>query len=366
MGYIQTISFKNFRNFKQFKSNFSSSCNVILGRNGTGKTNILEGLSLLEKGKGFKKDKIQNFINFDNQNFGFNIQSLFNYDGINLNVEIFNSDKNLKKILINNNGNKDSIDHFESLFSILYFLPEMERLFLVSRMLRRNFLDRLIYSQDKKYNIVVNKYKKSVSERQILIKNIDYDENWIEKIEYNISNFGTIIYEKRFQHIEKINDILKKLNIKKSIYTNFQLQIKDDFLEKYINTTNLKELYLAELKNNRKIDFISGRCSIGPHLSDFEGFDITNNFNLNQLSTGQQKTIILLIIICQCKLLVGSLNLNPIILLDEVCSHLDEINRDLLLYLIEDLKVQVFMTGTEENFFSFLSTKANYCNIDHI
>jgi DNA replication and repair protein RecF len=94
-----------------------------------------------------------------------------------------------------------------------------------------------------------------------------------------------------------------------------------------------------------------------------KGFRKKDNFNINQFSTGQQKTVILLIIIAQCKFLIGTLKLNPIILLDEICSHLDGVNRELLLYLVDQLNVQVFMTGTEKSFFSFLSTKANYYNI---
>jgi len=364
LGYIKNILFENFRNFEKSEFEFDPSCNVILGKNGSGKTNILEGLSLLEKGRGFKKDKVINFINFNNDKLRFNIQSLFQDDELNLNIKIFNSEKNLKKILVNNSFDTETINHFESLFSIIYFLPEMERLFLASPSLRRNFLDRLIFNQEKNYNIVVNTYKKSLSERQLLLKDVNYDESWIEKIEFNICEFGSIIYKKRIEHIENINKILKKLSINKNIYNNFQFKIKDEFLEKNYNIINDGELYLATLKNNRKLDFFSGGCTIGPHRSDFTGFDIRNGFKLNQLSTGQQKTVILLIIISQCKFLINSLKLKPIILLDEVCSHLDKVNRDLLLYLIEGLNVQVFMTGTEENFFTFLSTKANYCNIN--
>ena len=364
MGYIKNILFENFRNFEKSKFEFYPSCNVILGKNGSGKTNILEGLSLLEKGRGFKKDKVSNFINFNNDKLRFNIQSLFQDNGLNLNIKIFNSEKNLKKISVNNSFDTETINHFESLFSIIYFLPEMERLFLVSPSLRRNFLDRLIFNQEKNYNIVVNTYKKLLSDRQLLLKDINYDESWIEKIELNICEFGSIIYKKRIEHIENINKILKKLSINKNIYNNFQLKIKDKFLEKNHTIINDKELYLVTLKNNRKLDFFSGGCTIGPHRSDFTGFDMRNGFKLSQLSTGQQKTVILLIIISQCKFLINSLKLNPIIILDEVCSHLDKVNRDLLLYLIEDLNVQVFMTGTEENFFTFLSTKANYCNIN--
>lgn len=364
MGYIKNIFFRNFRNFDQSKFEFSSSNNVILGKNGSGKTNILEGLSLLEKGKGFKKDKIINFINFNNQGLGFNIQSLFQNDEIKLDIKIYNSERNLKKISVNNNTDKETINHFESLFSIIYFLPEMERLFLMSPSLRRNFLDRLIYNHDKNYNVIINKYKKSLMERQLLLKDKSYDQNWIEKLESNLCEFGSIIYKKRLTHIENINKILKELTLNKNIYKNFQLKIKDEFLEKNQTILMDKELYLLALKNNRKLDFFLGSCSFGPHRSDFEGLDIRNGFNLNQLSTGQQKTVILLIIISQCKFLISCLKLNPIILLDEVCSHLDKINRNLLLYLIEDINVQVFMTGTDENYFSFLSTKANYCNIN--
>ena len=366
MGYIKNICFNNFRNFNKSSFDFSSSTNVILGKNGSGKTNILEGLSLLEKGKGFKKDKITNFINFNNQKLGFNIQSLFQNNEIALDIKIYNSEKNLKKIMVNGNNDRENINHFESLFSIIYFLPEMERLFLSSPSLRRNFLDRLIYNQDKDYNITMNKYKKSLSERQILLKQINYDESWIEKLEINICNYASVIYKKRLNQIELINKILKDLKLNTTIYNNFELKLKDDFLDRNQTIYNKKETYLLALKESRKTDVFFGGCSIGPHRSDLEGFDINNYFNLNQLSTGQQKTIILLIIIAQCKLLVNSLNIYPIILLDEVCSHLDIINRNLILFLIQELNVQVFMTGTEKNFFSFLSTKGNYCNINQL
>ena len=131
--------------------------------------------------------------------------------------------------------------------------------------------------------------------------------------------------------------------------------------------TNSGNIYLKqnffELKNKRRIDTYAGGCSIGPHRSNIVGFNRDTNFNLNQLSTGQQKTVVLLIIISQCTFLINELSIKPIILFDEVCSHLDDFNREILLSLIESLDVQTIMTGTEQNFFSFLSTKASYCNI---
>ena len=95
---------------------------------------------------------------------------------------------------------------------------------------------------------------------------------------------------------------------------------------------------LENLKTNRKIDGIVGGCKIGPHKSDVVGYNVDNNFNINQYSTGQQKTVILLIILAQCNFLINEIKIKPIILFDEVCSHLDTENRELLLHLIEYVK----------------------------
>ena len=363
MGYFKNINFNNYRNFSSYNISFDRGSNVILGKNGSGKTNILEGISLFEKGRGFRKDKIINLINYQNKDKGFKIDSDFKNEKNQLKISIFNSEKNLKKISVNESFEIESIKYFESLFSIIHFLPEMERLFIATPSFRRNFLDRLIFSSDKNYNLIVSSYKKLIYERQLILKKISFDEDWIEKVEKNIIKFGSIIYKKRILHIEIINKILQRISLPKNFSSEFILKLHDDFLEHNSKIYDDIDKYLYKIKNSRKNDFFSGRCAYGPHLSDLIGYNTNDNFNLNQLSTGQQKTIVLLIIIAQSEYLINSLNLKPVILLDEICSHLDLINRELLLYLINKLKVQVFMTGTEKSFFSFLSTKANYCNI---
>ena len=90
---------------------------------------------------------------------------------------------------------------------------------------------------------------------------------------------------------------------------------------------------------------------------------VNKNFPASQLSTGQQKSLVLILILAQCRHLINETNIRPIILMDEVCSHLDETNRLILLKIIEDFNLQTFMTGTEKNLFSFLSTNTNYYNI---
>ena len=117
-----------------------------------------------------------------------------------------------------------------------------------------------------------------------------------------------------------------------------------------------------QLKYNREVDKLIGGAKFGPHRSDFMCF-LNETMPASQLSTGQQKSVVLMIILAQCDYLVNETDIRPIVLMDEVCSHLDETNRSILLKIIEEFDLQTFMTGTEKKFFSFLSTNTNYCNI---
>ena len=358
MGYFNSIDLINFRNFESYSLNFSKNCNVFYGKNGSGKTNILEGISLLSKGRGLRKDKFSNIIKKNCEKFI--IKSDFKSEEIiyNLIAETENINTRLKKKLtVNNDKSSDSLELIYDKTPFLYFLPETERLFQSSPSIRRNLIDQFIYTSHNKYNKLVNRYNKLIQERsKILINN--NDDSWLNQLEKNISADGLQIYSLRG---DQLNILINNLNI---YLKEFDLPFKIDttLIDKFYTSNLQNEDYEETLKNNRKIDVLVGGCAIGPHKSDYM-FSVNNNSFVSQLSTGQQKTIILLMYLSQCKYLSEVKFKQPILLLDEVCSHLDDINRNVLLTLIETFKLQIFMTGTSESLFSFLSTNANFCNI---
>ena len=368
MNFFNKIKLENFRNFKELTINFDNKCNLIVGPNGSGKTNILESISLFEKGRGFRKDLLKNMINNTNQDNMFLINSKFTTKENDLDLILsceLKENKLIKKMLVNDSSSKESIKFFERLYSIIWFIPEMERLFLGSPSLRRNFLDRLIYGVDKDYLSVLNNYKKKILERNKILKQTNYDINWIYHVENEIVDYGLKIYSKRIKHIDILNFEIKSLQVINKDSMNFELIINDNFVTNHKTTeVDFKSQYLLKLKKSRDYDSIVGGCKIGPHKSDIHGFHFGKNLDLILCSTGQQKAVILLIIIAQSKYLINRLNRQPIVLLDEVCSHLDERSRIILLELINSLDVQTFVTGTEKNFFSFLSTKASYYYIN--
>ena len=119
------------------------------------------------------------------------------------------------------------------------------------------------------------------------------------------------------------------------------------------------------MKKSRIFDKKYGGTKIGPHKSDLIAI-INDDFEASLLSTGQQKTLILMILLSQCNLLVNEKSINPILLFDEIGSHLDSNNRQLLLDMINRFKIQFFLTGTDKNLFSFVSTNAEFYNITNI
>ncbi len=362
MAIVKNINLANFRNFSNLNLSFDKKLNIFFGKNGCGKTNILEAISLIAKGRGIRNSSIYNLIKKNRDNFLIknNIEIKYN----NFNVEIFTENKNdkFKKIIkINDDLSTDSLDFLNQSVSYIIFLPEMERLFQTSPSQRRNFLDRLIFSRRNDYNKLINKYKKFLLERIKILQTKIIDDDWLNNVETEICNLGMEIYKERLEQVNFINRNFTTLKNDHKFLFNVKLKIKDDFLNKHISFDE----YLTNLKGSRKFDKVYGGTKLGPHKSDLIAI-INDDFEASLLSTGQQKTVVLMILLSQCNFLVNDKNIKPILLFDEIGSHLDSDNRQILLDMINKFNIQFFLTGTDKNLFSFVSTNAEFYNITNI
>ena len=359
---INKISLNNYRNLCDLEILFKNKVNIFFGDNGSGKTNILESISLLGKGRGIRNSQLLNLINKDKKNFLIESSLEINHNILDVKIFTENNNNKLKKIVsVNNDLSSDTINFLNSSLSFLIFLPEMERLFQSNPSNRRNFIDRLIFTENHNYNKVINKYKKNILERNKILQGNNYDLNWIKTIENEISKMGIEIYKLRYQKLSILNEHIKILNKSNKYNFNIELKIKDDFY----NMNLEQEMYKFSLYKNRDYDKKFGGSKIGPHKSDILG-TVNNNIDSSLLSTGQQKTIVLILILAQCNYLVNVKKIKPIVLLDEICSHLDKTNRKILLDMIKNFDIQFFLTGTEKNLFSFMSTNSEYYNISEL
>ena len=362
MGQVQNISFKNFRNFQSCKLSFNANFNILYGLNGSGKTNILEAISLLGKGRGFRNANLSSLSYKDSETFIINSEYRYNSNLYDLKVYSQAKEEKYKKcISVNNESSKDAENFIYTSISFLFFLPEMERLFLASPNYRRNFIDKLIFSENKNYNKLINKYKINLIERSKVLQSSHYDSSWIDAIEKQISNLAIEIYNARNKQYEILNHHIKMIDNKK----NYPFVISLKNIDKYEYEYGNEMLFQKILKENRAFDQKFGGSKIGPHKSDFIA-TINNKVSASDLSTGQQKTLVLMLLIAQCSYLINSKKTKPILLFDEICSHLDETNRNLLLDFSNQFDIQLFLTGTEKSMFSFISTNANLYNITDI
>ena len=369
MSYISLIRLNNFRNLANQEIDLSKLANIFIGPNGSGKTNIIESISLLVPGRGIKKQLLHKITTFkidkpwvifvklkQNNNTQIDIAATY---------ERTKSGSSLKKILINGNKYK-KLTELNYTPPVLWFIPEMERLFTASPSVRRGFIDRITYSFDQTILFKTNTYNKLLKERYNIIQAYNFDSIWLDKIEEKIADLGIEIIKKRDMSIKMIN---KMFNIVSSKITINKCSVRligyiDEIILK--NTTKIsKKKYIIKLKNSRNEDRIKGGCKIGPNKSDIEITYLKNNTEASFCSTGQQKEIILNILLCQAYCLINIFKKKPIILLDEICSHLDNNIRSTLLHLIEQLKIQVLMTGTDKKLFSFLSKKARFFKVNN-
>ena len=359
MATIKNIELYNFRNFINFQESFNNKINIFFGNNGCGKTNILEALSLLSKGRGIRNTNLLNLIK--SREINFKIKNKLEVKQNSFDTKIFlenNNNKYRKIIKVNDDSSKETLDFLNKSISFLTFLPEMERLFQSSPSYRRNFLDRLIFSGKNDYNKLINIYKKSIIERQKVLQQYNYDEDWLNQIEIEISTTGLEIYNARDTQLKYINRNINDLNNFNKLNFIINLKVKDNF---YNSDLDLDK-YKLTLLETRNFDKINGGTSIGPHRSDINA-TIDNEYDASLLSTGQQKTVVLMILLAQCHFLINDRTITPIILLDEIASHLDELNRHILLDMINSFEIQFFLTGTDKNLFSFISTNAEFYNI---
>ena len=362
MAKLLNTQLSNFRNFKENNFSFENKTNIFFGNNGSGKTNILESISLISKGRGIRKASYQNLIKKNEKNFS--IKTLLDIKNNDYEIDIYleNKENKYNKITkVNQDSSKDSLSFINSSLSFLVFLPEMERLFLSNPSFRRNFIDRLIFSEKNDYNKLINKYKKYIIERTKILQQNNYDSIWISQIEKEISNIGLKIYDLRNEKLNILNTHIKELNMKNNYNFDINLKMIDSFFNPNLNL----DTYILKLQQSRNLDKKTGGSIIGPHKSDIIA-TINRDFEASQLSTGQQKTLVLMILLAQCDYLVKFIKIKPIFLFDEICSHLDSFNRKILLDLINNFDVQFFLTGTSKSLFSFISTNVNFYNITKI
>lgn len=336
----------NFRNYKNIELKLNSNLNIFIGNNAQGKTNLIEAIYLCATGKSFRTNRDREIISFDKDEAYVGIRvALENYSKF---IEIKFHDDKAKRIRIN----KQELDSYKDLNSglnVVIFTPEDLKIIKGGPFERRNFLDGGISQIKPIYNYNINKYKKVLFQRNNLLRSSKFKSDLKELLDVfdnQIVKIGTDIIINRNIYVERLNSIVNyihsditegKENLNLEYISNVPL-VKDRL--------EMENTYLKLLKKNIKRDIEYSTTEIGPHRDDII-MHINDKDAKIYGSQGQQRTVILSVILSQVELLKEEKGNYPVLLLDDVFSELDESRRAFLIQFFKNM--QTFITTTEES-----------------
>jgi DNA replication and repair protein RecF len=362
------LSLIDFRNYPSLNLQFSSRYSVVTGQNGIGKTNLLEAISFLSPGRGLRRATLSE-VKREGVNNGFVISA-----GVNIqDQEIQLGTGTLSNIIGGDISRRLKIDGvvqkttdaLTDYLRVVWITPQMDGLFTASSLERRRFLDRLVLTIDPMHGQRSLAYERAMKGRNRLFEDRCKDGSWYDGIESQLAQYGTAIAAARAQLVGLLAGMMEKGG-DDSLFPKADLALSGTLEEQFMSgrkSHDVEEDYRQLLKDNRQKDMQAGRTLQGPHRSDVLVFHRPKNMAASQSSTGEQKALLVGIILAHVRLVSQISGQIPILLLDEIAAHLDEERRNALFDIIDELGVQVFMTGTDRTLFSNLEGRAEFVSL---
>lgn len=339
---LNSLQLVNFRNYDNLHLQFDKKINLLVGKNGQGKTNIVESIYMLSFGKSFRTNKDKEIIKFESENLY--VGGDYSKQHTNGMVEVAIG-KNKKGIKVN----KIHIKKMQELLgniNVVIFSPEDLRLVKEGPKERRSFIDKEISQIMPKYYSYLTSYNKILFQRNQLLKSKHIDSDLLDVYDESLAKYGSYIYILRRDFIKKIADISRNMHEKLTdsienlliTYKN-QINICDED-----NTTTVYNKFLDKLTSNRNHDIETRTTKYGLHKDDLNIF--INDLDVRLYgSQGQQRTASISLKLSEIELINNEVGEYPILILDDVFSELDETRQKLL---VDNLSVvQMFITTAE-------------------
>jgi len=365
---ISSLSLHHFRNYISARIEVTSAPVVLTGRNGAGKTNILEALSLLVPGRGLRRAKISELDNRLHAGASWvlaaGISGMQGESKIGTGRDVEAGDADKRIIKIDEKVARSQAELARHL-AMLWLTPQMEQLFHEGASSGRKFLDRLVYSFDGSHASRVNEYEFAMRERNKLLANGPSDPHWLDALEQTMAETGSAIAVARLVACEHINVAIQNSPLSFPIA---HIEIHG-FIEDKLNegeaAVAVEEMVKKTLHAGRGQDAMAGRTLTGTHRSEMKVFNIEKQMLAENCSTGEQKALLLSIVLAQARSGAKWQGVVPVLLLDEVVAHLDATKRLELFEEIDQIKAQVWMTGTDSTLFEGLQGKAQYFQVEN-
>lgn len=247
----------------------------------------------------------------------------------------------------------------------VWLTPQMDRLFIEGASERRRFLDRLIFAFDPGHSGRVNRYDNAMRQRSKLLQGDEKpDPAWLDGLEAQMAETGIALSAARLDFIGRLQAACDKADDTHFPRARLQSSGTVEELLTKAPAVEVEDMIRYQLKESRVQDARTGGASSGPHKSDLVVHYAAKNMPAAQCSTGEQKALLIGLILAHAQLMAAERGAPPILLLDEVAAHLDEGRRAALYDLLGSLGGQVWMTGTDASLFDAIQSTAQFFHVE--
>lgn len=362
--HISRLSLTQFRNYAALQLRLDGRHVVLTGDNGAGKTNLMEAISFLSPGRGFRRAAYDEVVRNGAQAF-----TIFaEVDGIAGEVAIgtgvdLNEETLTRRLRLNGTAAK-SADELTDHLNVLWMTPAMDGLFTGGASDRRRFLDRLVLSLDPAHGRRASDFERAMRSRNKLLSESRFDPAWLSGLERQMASLGIAMMLARREMLGLLAALTERTVSEAQPFPTAVLALSG-FLDEAqgVPALELEDRYATMLEESRYRDAAAGRTLEGPHRADLLVRHREKDMEADRCSTGEQKALLTGLILAHAQLNADMTGFAPILLLDEIAAHLDANRRAALFDRIHALGGQAFMTGTDRAMFSALGDRAQYFTV---
>lgn len=357
MAYIKRLTLTNFRNYETARlDDLQPGAVIFIGDNGVGKTNILEAVSLLSPGRGLRGASVAEFVNREHVNKAWGVSAEFYDDDLLTKIGTGTTAEQLEKRQVRINGEMQRGQAALSDYvACVWLTPQMDRLFLDSSSHRRRFLDRFIYAFDPAHTGRLNRYEKTLRQRSKILKdNANPDETWCGALESQMAESAVAIAAARIDFCARLQEACIRAQDEDAAYfplARFTLEGEVEQRLENHSALEVEDWFKAELVKSRSRDALVGGAALGVHRTDLAVKMAEKDMPAAQCSTGEQKALLIGLMLAHARLINAERGAPPLLLLDEIAAHLDDDRRAALYARLASLGGQVWLSGTDHALF---------------
>ncbi|WP_299808969.1 DNA replication/repair protein RecF [uncultured Roseibium sp.] len=360
---LTRLSLTGFRNYAALTLSLGAKLAALVGPNGAGKTNILEAISFLTAGRGLRRAALADIARMGGDG-SWSVAASVLLDGMETRIGTgLVAGTAGRKVRIDGaevRGSESLLDYMR----VLWLVPAMDGLFTGPGSDRRRFLDRLTLAIDPSHGRRVGDFENALRQRNRLLDQGGSD-SFLGALEQQVAELGTAVSIARGETVGLLGRMISDQAGEALPFPHASVALEGAFEAETIglSAADREDVYRRMLRDGRPRDRAAGRTLNGPHLSDLKVLHAAKNMPASQSSTGEQKALLIGLILAHAELTAKLSGMTPVLLLDEVAAHLDPDRREALFVKLDSLGVQVFMTGTDEALFEALPQAAEIFEI---